>query len=72
MVGWYRNGKMIESRVEHRMHHDYFYHLQLRSLSRDDHCATYTCQLELDVTPTVPPVLRNITLNLRSKSTSLN
>ncbi|XP_046649564.1 muscle M-line assembly protein unc-89-like [Daphnia pulicaria] len=67
IVGWFRNGKMVESRVEHRMHHDYFYHLQLRSLSRDDHRATYSCQLELDVTPPVPPVLRNITLNLRMK-----
>nr|CAH0104441.1 unnamed protein product [Daphnia galeata] len=67
IVGWYRNGKIVESRVEHRVHHDYFYHLQLRSLSRDDHLATYSCQLELDVTPPVPPVLRNITLNLRMK-----
>lgn len=66
-VGWYRNGKLVESRVEHRMHHDYFYHLQLRSLSRDDHHATYACQLDLDVTPPAPPVLRNITLNLRMK-----
>ena len=67
IAGWYRNGKMIDSREEYRMHHGYFYHLQLRSLSRNHHRATYTCQLRLDVTPPVPPIARNVTLNIRSK-----
>lgn len=65
-VSWYRNGRLVESRVEHRIH-DYFYHLHLRSVSRSEHRVTFTCQLELDVQPPVPPVFRNVTLNIRCK-----
>lgn len=65
-VSWYRNGRLVESRVEHRMH-DYFYHLHLKSVSRAEHQTTFSCQLELDVQPPVPPVSCSVTLNIRSK-----
>ena len=67
-VGWYSDGRVLESRAEYQIHDVYFYHLQLRGLSRNQHGKTYTCQASLDVVPPIAPVGRNITLSIRRQS----